>query len=125
MSSGGRKRPWKRILILDGRYDTVIPKESTEKLGLLLERLGAAVEMVSLDAGHDITTDDVDLASEWLSKDPERWLKGPLAKLQNRQATNQRICRPSAVEKSNNQENTRNHWRKQSWQTYFRIPIKA
>ena len=46
----------KRILIIDGRYDTVIPKESTEKLGLLLERLGAAVEVVSLDAGHEITT---------------------------------------------------------------------
>ena len=61
----------KRILILDGRYDAVIPKESTEKLRLLLEMLGAAVEMVSLDAGHEITTNDIVLASEWLSKGSE------------------------------------------------------
>jgi predicted esterase len=74
MRSGDRKRHCligKRILILNGRYDTIIPKESTEKLGLLLERLGATVEVVSIDAGHQITTDDVALASGWLSKDPE------------------------------------------------------
>jgi predicted esterase/catechol 2,3-dioxygenase-like lactoylglutathione lyase family enzyme len=61
----------KRILILDGRYDTVILKESTEKLRLSLEKAGATVESVSLDAGHEITTNDIVLASEWLSKDLE------------------------------------------------------
>jgi predicted esterase/catechol 2,3-dioxygenase-like lactoylglutathione lyase family enzyme len=65
----------KGILILKGRYDPVIPEESTEGLRLLLKRLGAAVEVASLDAGHGITTGDVDLASEWLKKDPELKLK--------------------------------------------------
>jgi predicted esterase len=36
-----------------------------------LERTGATVEVVTFDAGHEITNDDVALASEWLSKDPE------------------------------------------------------
>jgi predicted esterase/catechol 2,3-dioxygenase-like lactoylglutathione lyase family enzyme len=65
----------KKILILGGRYDEVIPKESTVELRLALERAGAAVEVVPLDAGHEITKDDVDLASEWLSKDLEPNLK--------------------------------------------------
>ena len=65
-----------RILILIGRFDTVIPKESTEKLVLLLERMGATLEVASLDAGHEITTDDVVLASGWLSKDPKLRRKG-------------------------------------------------
>ncbi|MBI5582050.1 MAG: VOC family protein [Deltaproteobacteria bacterium] len=65
----------KRILILDGRYDTVIPKESTDKLRLSLEKAGATVESVSIDTGHEITTNDIALASEWLSKDSELRLK--------------------------------------------------
>ena len=65
----------KRIYILNGRYDNVAPKESSEKLGLLFKRMGAAVETVSLDAGHEITRDDVAQASGWLSKDPEDRVK--------------------------------------------------
>ena len=61
----------KRIFILNGRYDTLTPKESKEKLGLLLERMGATVEAVNLDAGHEITTDDFALTSRWLLKDTE------------------------------------------------------
>jgi predicted esterase/catechol 2,3-dioxygenase-like lactoylglutathione lyase family enzyme len=61
----------KRILIVNGRYDTVIPKESTEKLWLSLEKAGATVEVITIDAGHEIATDDIDLASAWLTKDPE------------------------------------------------------
>jgi len=33
------------------------------------------VETVSLDAGHEITRDDVAQASGWLSKDPEDRVK--------------------------------------------------
>jgi phospholipase/carboxylesterase len=61
----------KRILILNGRYDEVIPKQSTGELRLALERAGATVEVVTFDAGHEITDDDIALASGWLSKDPE------------------------------------------------------
>ena len=61
----------KRILIVNGRYDTVIPKESTEKLRLSLEEAGGTVEVITLDAGHEIATDDIALASEWLTKDSE------------------------------------------------------
>jgi len=61
----------KRILILNGRYDEVIPKQSTGELRLALERAGATVEVVTFDAGHEITDDDIALASGWLSKGPE------------------------------------------------------
>jgi predicted esterase len=65
----------KKIIILNGSYDTVIPQESKEKLGLLLERMGASVEVVSLDAGHELTANDLDLASRWLLKGPELRVK--------------------------------------------------
>jgi predicted esterase len=57
----------KKILILKGRFDSTHPDRSPEKLERVLTEAGAAVTVVALDAGHELTPRDFVLASEWLS----------------------------------------------------------
>jgi predicted esterase/catechol 2,3-dioxygenase-like lactoylglutathione lyase family enzyme len=57
----------KDILILRGNYDSTIPAESTERLVNVLTKAGAGVEVRDLEAGHELTTHDLEAASQWLS----------------------------------------------------------
>ncbi|MGD8250898.1 MAG: VOC family protein [Desulfobacterales bacterium] len=61
----------KRILVLRGESDTVIPGESTLELEGLFRKAGADLAVRSLKAGHDITSQDAVEISRWL--EGEAW----------------------------------------------------
>ena len=58
----------KEILILKGEYDTVIPPESTEHLIRVFQDLGASVTVREVASGHEITDQDLEEISHWLSE---------------------------------------------------------
>ena len=58
----------KNILILQGRRDGVIPAHSTRELHRLLRGAGAAVTAVEVDAGHELTAQDLATAADWLAE---------------------------------------------------------
>jgi predicted esterase/catechol 2,3-dioxygenase-like lactoylglutathione lyase family enzyme len=57
----------KDVLILRGNYDATIPAESTERLIEALMKAGAKVEVIEIEAGHELTSHDLEAASNWLS----------------------------------------------------------
>ena len=57
----------KKILILQGRHDSVIPAESTRQLSGLLQKAGAEVTTISMEAGHELSAQDLEACSRWLS----------------------------------------------------------
>ncbi len=57
----------KEILILRGKRDTVIPQESTDQLIRVLTDLGAEVDVVEIEGGHQLTEQDIQIMSRWLS----------------------------------------------------------
>jgi predicted esterase/catechol 2,3-dioxygenase-like lactoylglutathione lyase family enzyme len=57
----------KPILILKGRYDELIPAESTRRLAHLLGQAGAQVTMVEIDAGHELIGQDFEAVRSWLA----------------------------------------------------------
>jgi len=57
----------KKILVLKGKHDAIIPSASTDRLVKTFQRAGADVTTREMDAGHEITARDVDAISEWLS----------------------------------------------------------
>ncbi len=57
----------KPVLILSGRFDELIPAESTRRLVEVLRTAGARVTLSAMDAGHEITGDDIETAREWLA----------------------------------------------------------
>jgi predicted esterase len=57
----------KNILILQGRHDRVIPAESTRRLIEWLQAAGAAVTAISVEAGHELSAQDLEAAARWLS----------------------------------------------------------
>ena len=57
----------KPILILKGNHDTVIPRESTLRLEEVLKAAGAKLTVVNIDAGHEITNEDIQTISNWLA----------------------------------------------------------
>jgi len=60
----------KEILILRGLYDGVIPAESTDRLEEMLTAAGADVTVRNIDAGHEITPQDIATISKWLDEVP-------------------------------------------------------
>lgn len=58
----------KNILMLQGRHDRVIPAESSRQLFRLLQEAGASVTAISVEAGHELTAQDLEAASRWLSE---------------------------------------------------------
>jgi predicted esterase/catechol 2,3-dioxygenase-like lactoylglutathione lyase family enzyme len=58
----------KKILILKGENDTVIPPDSTERLKKILLEAGADVTTRKINAGHEITALDLETISQWLAK---------------------------------------------------------
>ena len=57
----------KKILILQGRHDSVIPAESTRQLSGLLQKAGAEVTTITMEAGHELSAQDLEACSRWLS----------------------------------------------------------
>jgi phospholipase/carboxylesterase len=58
----------KRIWIGAGSHDPIIPASNTMELVELLRSAGADVTIRFFQSGHELTSDDVDLAREWLTK---------------------------------------------------------
>jgi phospholipase/carboxylesterase len=60
------------VLITTGRFDREIPSAETQRLIRALKKTGASVEVVDVDAGHELTSADVEAARAWLAKGPGR-----------------------------------------------------
>jgi len=56
------------VLVSNGRTDPLVPVQETERLVRLLELAGADVTLLMQPAGHELTRDDVEQASHWLSE---------------------------------------------------------
>jgi glyoxalase family protein len=56
----------KQVLVLQGQRDQVIPSASTDQLTRVLEQAGAGVLRYKLEAGHELTGQDVALMADWL-----------------------------------------------------------
>jgi predicted esterase len=61
----------KAVLILRGAQDAVIPSGSTDQLVSSLQQTGAEVTTRTIAAGHEITRQDIDTMSDWLSERPK------------------------------------------------------
>jgi len=55
------------VLMTAGSVDPIIPASSTKELVELLRRAGADVTIRFFQSGHQLVSDDVDLAREWLT----------------------------------------------------------
>ena len=58
----------KRVLILSGIADPIIPAANSARLAADLAKAGADVEHDTLRAGHGLTQQDVELATKWLKR---------------------------------------------------------
>jgi len=56
-----------RVWIGAGTYDPIIPMSDTKTLAELLRNAGADVTIRDFQAGHELTTADVESAREWLT----------------------------------------------------------
>lgn len=55
----------KRVLILSGAMDPIVPAENAARLASLFQGAGAAVEHRALPTGHSLSQADVNLARAW------------------------------------------------------------
>ena len=58
----------RRILVLRGRFDNVIPAESTDRLVQTLTRAGAQVTEMTIEADHGLTEADIAAAENWWNR---------------------------------------------------------
>lgn len=56
------------VLILNGSMDPIVPAETGERLVETLRRADADVRYEILPAGHQLTRQDIAIATEWLAK---------------------------------------------------------
>jgi phospholipase/carboxylesterase len=56
----------KRILMLNGTYDTIIPHDRTAALATYLTASDAQLDYRLLSADHRLTGDDIDIVREWI-----------------------------------------------------------
>ena len=57
----------KKILMINGRVDPIIPVDNAKRLAEIFRQSGADVKHAMLETGHNLTRDDVELAKEWLA----------------------------------------------------------
>ena len=57
-----------RVWISAGAHDPIIPESNTKELVEILRGAGADVTIRFFQSGHELTSNDVDLAREWLTK---------------------------------------------------------
>jgi phospholipase/carboxylesterase len=60
----------RRVLVLSGAMDPIVPEEQAAELAAQLSTAGAAVEHEVLPAGHGLTQADVTLARRWFGAAP-------------------------------------------------------
>jgi phospholipase/carboxylesterase len=58
----------KPILLLSGSNDTMIPAPSSQRLAAVLQAAGADLVYKALPTGHNLTQNDLNLASQWLKE---------------------------------------------------------
>jgi predicted esterase len=58
----------KRVWIGAGSHDPIVPASNTKELAELLRAAGADVTIRFFQSGHELTSDDVDLAREYLTR---------------------------------------------------------
>jgi phospholipase/carboxylesterase len=58
----------KSIFLGAGSFDPIVPASNTKELVDLLRAAGADVTIRFFQSGHELTSDDVDLAREWLTR---------------------------------------------------------
>ena len=56
------------VLLIAGRYDELIPVAHAGLLADLLREAGAEIDYKVLEAGHRLTQDDLQLATQWLAR---------------------------------------------------------
>ena len=56
----------KRIFMVNGRVDPIIPVENANRLASTFREFGADVKHVMLETGHNLTREEIGLAKEWL-----------------------------------------------------------
>ena len=57
-----------RVLISEGDHDPIVSAAEAGRLAGLLRSAGADVTIRFFQSGHELTSDDVDLAREWLTR---------------------------------------------------------
>jgi phospholipase/carboxylesterase len=57
-----------RVLISEGEHDPIVSASEAERLAGLLRAAGADVTIRFFQSGHELTSEDVDLAREWLTE---------------------------------------------------------
>jgi predicted esterase len=57
----------RRVLLLFGEQDPIVPKENAERLGAMLRETGADVSLRFEPAGHGLVRGDIKAAKEWLT----------------------------------------------------------
>ena len=57
-----------RVFISEGDHDPIVSGAEAGRLAGLLRNAGADVTIRFLQSGHELTSDDVDLAREWLAQ---------------------------------------------------------
>jgi predicted esterase len=58
----------KRVLITAGIRDPIAPMDSSKELSKKLESLGAEVELIAIEAGHEIVRRDIETIRSWVEK---------------------------------------------------------
>ena len=57
----------KRVLVLSGAMDPIVPADNVAHLVSMLETLGADVQHKTLPVGHGLSHADVSLTQSWLN----------------------------------------------------------
>ncbi len=57
----------KTVLILRGTRDSIIPYQSTDQLIQTFRNCGAQVDVKEVEAGHELTSQDLQIVSQWLA----------------------------------------------------------
>ena len=60
----------KRVLIVSGQSDPIIPPGNSAALTAMLQKAGAEVEHRTLPVGHQLSQADVTIATQWLESQP-------------------------------------------------------
>lgn len=57
----------KRILMVNGRFDPIVPVADAEQLAAMFREYGAEVEHLWLETGHNLTREEIVRATDWLA----------------------------------------------------------
>jgi phospholipase/carboxylesterase len=60
----------KRVLIVSGQSDPIIPPGNSAALTAMLQKAGADVQHYTLPVGHQLSQADVTIATQWLESQP-------------------------------------------------------